>query len=110
MNKFYSVQTAFGYGFFDLPDGLGHLDIPRTGIRAVKNRMTAVYPKLLIEDLQTLGCSLVPAVKDETMSSYKGGRTEIVITGPEGWAGSGAGRTQDALGGIVKPLPIFRAL
>ena len=105
-----SIQPAGCDGGFDLANGLGDLDLARAGHAAVENGMAAMDAGDLVHDLQPFSSGLVAVVKDKPVRSHDGGRADVVITAPKGWAGSGAAGTQDALGGVVEAQARFRAL
>ena len=63
-----------------------------------------------VQDLQAGGCSSVTAVKDEAVCANNGCRTEILTICPEHRAAGRTGRTQDALGGLIKACTVFLTL
>ena len=72
--------------------------------------MTARQSAGLADDLETFARGLIAAVEDEAMGGDERGGTEVIVTGPERRAGSGAGRAQNALGGLVETGALFRRL
>src|SRR5687768_8699181 len=72
--------------------------------------MTARKSTRFTDNMHALRCGFITAVINKAMSSYQRGRAEIIVTAPVGWAGSGAGRAQDALGRIVKAGAFFGRL
>src|SRR5262249_35993551 len=60
--------------FLDLTDRLGRVEILRTGLRAIHDRMAAVEPERIFEIVQALTRRLVPAVGKPAIRLQKDGR------------------------------------
>ena len=89
-------------------DGFGDLDLTRAGFGAVVRGVTTGDAVCFREDLQAFVCGFIAAVKDEAVRCDNGSRAIIFIAGPERWAGCGAGRAQNALGGLIETGALFR--
>ena len=94
----------------DFLDRLGDLDAAWAGIGAVEGGAAAPHAFLVVEHLQALFEPGVAAIEDESMRGDDSGRAEVLTVRPLDGAGSGAGRAQDALGGVIESCAIFGGL
>src|SRR6266540_3862593 len=97
-------------GPLDLLDGLGYLDPPGAGVRAIEGGSAPKHARPVGQGVQALARSLVPRVEDEPVGVDDGRRANVFAVPPEDGAGGGACRAQDALRGVVVSLPLFRGL
>ena len=104
------IQLARDRRHLQLADRHRDLDLARAGHGTVEGCMAARQAGGLGHDLEPVCGVLVTAVEDEPMRVHQRCRAEVIIAGPEGWAGSSAGRAQNALGGIVETGPVFGRL
>jgi len=87
---------------FHLGDGLGDLDLARTGERALEDRPAAPDALHVQERRGVLGRAVVAAVEQETVRLHDRRRAGIFPVRPENRAGGGAASAQDALGRVVE--------
>src|SRR5205807_7103651 len=93
-----------------LLDGLGDLDVPGAGLGAAEGGAAPPHAGPLVEDVEPFRPRLVPRVEDEAVGVDDGGRAHVGLVAPVDRARRRARRTQDALGGVVEPLPLLGAL
>ncbi len=97
-------------GLFNLGDGLGDLNTAWAGLRAVKSCAAAPHTLFVVQDFETNVCCFVSGVEDEAVSVDDSGWAEILPIGPEHRAAGGAGRTENALGRVIKACALLRGL
>src|SRR5699024_4069782 len=95
------IHLADDERLLHLLNRFGDLDVARAGVGAVEHRPAAPDAGWLVEDVETLGGALVPAVDDEAMRVHDRRRADIFTVDPCDRAGGGAGRAEDALGRVV---------
>src|SRR5579859_5205333 len=94
----------------DVFDGARDLDVPWARVGAVEDRAAAPDTVAGVQDGQALGGALVAAVEDEAVGVDDRGRPHKFLVGPERRTGRRTRRAQDALGAIVVPRAVGRAL
>ena len=109
-NRIALIQLARDRRHLQLTDRHRDLDLARAGHRAVEGRVAARQARGLSYDLESVGGILVAAVEDEAVRIHQSCRTKIIIAGPEGRAGGGASRAQDALCRVIKAFAVFLRL
>ena len=91
---------------FDFGDGLGHLNVSRTGVGAVENGAALPDAEGIGQHFQPLIHAIIARVEHEPMRLDDGCRADIAVVGPEAGAGRGAGGAENALGRIVETFAI----
>ena len=89
---------------------LGDLDTARARIGAVEGGAATPDALFVIEDLKAGGGAGVTTVENKTVRGNNRCWAEVGLVGPKYRAGSGACRTQNALGGVVEPRAVFSGL
>src|SRR5918995_3272790 len=91
-------------------DRLGDLDPAWAGVSAVERRPAAEHAVLLGEDLESPPPALVARVVDEPVGIDDRGGADVLLVTPEDRTRRRARRAQDALGGVVVPVPLLGGL
>ena len=92
------LYRPFQHDFFNLADCPRRVQMLRTGIDAVHNRMAAEQAIRIVQIVQTLVGDRIAAVGDKAVGIQQAGRAdEFVGIPPERRAGCGAAGAQDAL-------------
>ena len=104
----YLIQLPRDRRHLQFADCHGDLDLARAGHSTVEDGMAARQAGCLGYDLEPVGGLGIAAIKDKAMGTHQRGRAEIIVTGPEGRAGGGAGCAQDALGSVIEARTLFR--
>src|SRR6056297_1321114 len=86
------------------------LDAARARIGAVEGGAATPDTFLVVEHLETLLEARIATIEDEAVRRDHRGRPEVLPVGPVDRAGGGAGRTQDALGGVIEAGAILGGL
>ena len=102
-----SIEVLFGFGVvvddgaLDLLDKVGNRDATWAGVGAVEDGAAAPYAVALAQDSESLGGTLVAAVKDEAVRVDNRGGSNPVGIAPDGRAGAGTGTAEDAFCALV---------
>src|SRR5262249_4271629 len=94
-------------GTLHLLNGVGDMDSPWTGLRAVKDRSAAPHAGPVTKNLQPLSSATVSAIEDEAMGVDDRGWPHPIWTGPDRGARAGAGATEDTFGGLIVALALL---
>jgi hypothetical protein len=104
------IQRTRSNRFFNLTNRLGDLDFSRAGVGTVEYGMAAIYPELIIQDLQSFRGSPITAVEDEPVRVHDCSWTDVFFICPEGWTRGCAASTKNTLGRVIKAFAFFLAL
>ena len=85
---------------FQLGNATGDVDVFRTCLHALENRMATPQTVAIVNDIETFVRAVVPAVENKSIGFQQGGRSQVVLVGPEAGAGCGAGTTENAICGF----------
>jgi hypothetical protein len=83
-------------------DRLRHLDPARAAVRAVEHRPAAPGARVVVEQREPLSGRAVTRVEDEAVRRDDRLRPDVPLVAHEHRTGARAGRTQDALGGVIE--------
>src|SRR5688572_12368581 len=105
-----SADGALQDRLLDLADRAGDADLAGAGLGAVEDGAAAPDALAPVQLVQPGGAGLVARVEDEAVRVHDRRRAHELVVRPERGAGGGAGRAEDALGGVVEALTLFDRL
>src|SRR3954471_10469246 len=96
------LMMALEHHLLDLRDGLRGIEILRTGLGAVHDRVAAIQPEGILEIVETFAERFVTRVDDPAIGREQRRGPEIALAVPPvARAGRGAACTQDARRGAI---------